>query len=427
MTFAQAERYLNSLSFKGIKLGLTNTKRLLKLIGNPHKEFESVHVTGTNGKGSTSTLISNILTQAGIRNGLYVSPHLETFRERISVDGGMISNNEAASLIERVALAVEKAKGFSVTYFEFMTAMAFLHFAEKGVKVAVVEVGLGGRFDSTNILTPLVSVITSVSMDHREYLGKTLASIAREKCGIVKPRRPLVTAAKGLAVIDVITKDAKEKKSPVYFAGRDFSAKRTGRTETGERFDFKSAKNNFTRAEVSLVGRQQVLNGAMAAQSALILRKSGFDISDDAILRGLATVSCPGRFEIARRKPLVIMDGAHNPKAASALCATLLERFGRGKMDFVFGAMRDKDYRRMIRFLAPAARSFTFYSPKVPRAAEPEVFAEVLKGSKIPCSVIRDKREVIRKIDMAPRNSVTCVTGSFYTLGELRAGLRKLK
>ncbi|MBI5815124.1 MAG: bifunctional folylpolyglutamate synthase/dihydrofolate synthase [Nitrospinae bacterium] len=426
MTFAEAERYLNSLSFKGIRLGLANTNRLLKLLGDPHKSFDSVHVTGTNGKGSTSTLISNILTRAGVSNGLYVSPHLETFRERISVNGSIVTTGQAAALVEKVRGAVERDGKLEVTYFEFMTAMAFLHFAQCGVKIAVVEVGLGGRFDSTNVLSPAVSVITSVSMDHREYLGNTLAAIAREKCGIVKKRTPLVTAASGARVIAEIMKDAKAKRSPVYLCGREFSGRRTGMTEDGECFDFQSSMGEVGGMEVSLVGRPQVLNGSMAIQTALLLLQKGVNIGEKAIRAGLSTVSLPGRFEIARRDPLVILDGAHNPKATSALCRTLLERFPERGIDFVFGAMKDKDYRRMLRNLSPAAKSFTFYSPPVPRAADPVVFKKAMGASRIPFRVARSLDDVIKTIVCARKNSVTCVTGSFYTIGEIRPLLRKV-
>ena len=423
MNFEKARAHLDSLSFKGMKLGLANTSTLLKELDDPHKKFVSVHVGGTNGKGSTSAMIASILANSGVKCGLYVSPHLETFRERISVNGAMIGKAKAAELVERVKEAVEKT-GVPATYFEFVTAMAFLHFAQEGTQAVAVEVGMGGRFDSTNIVTPAVSVITSIAMDHREHLGSTLRKIAFEKCGIIKKGRPVVTAVNAPSAIEEIVKTAGERSAPLSMLGEGFKLKRLKPTEDGERFDFESGSTRYEGLFVRLVGRQQVVNAAMAVKSALILRDGGFaGINEISIRRALAEVFLPGRFEMARKNPPLIYDGAHNPKACSALCRALIERFGPGRVDFIFGAMGDKDYARMIRNLMPAARSFTFFSPSVPRAVAPDVFAEALTGVKIPRKVARRLEDITRMINSAPRNSVTCVTGSFYTVGEIRAAM----
>lgn len=423
MNFEKARAHLDSLSFKGMKLGLANTTSLLKELGDPHKKFVSVHVGGTNGKGSTSAMIAAILANSGVKCGLYTSPHLETFRERISVNGAMIGKGKAAELVSRVKEAVEKT-GVPVTYFEFVTAMAFLHFAQEGVQAAVVEVGMGGRFDSTNVVTPAVSVITSIAMDHREHLGSTLRKIAYEKCGIIKSGRPVVTAVRTPSAIEVIVKTAGERSAPLSVSGDGFKLRRLKPVEDGERFNFESGSTRYEGLRVSLVGRQQVANAGMAVKAALILRDNGFEgITENSIRSALSGVFLPGRFEMARKNPPLIYDGAHNPKACSALCRALTERFGHSSVDFIFGSMGDKDYARMIRNLLPAARSFTFFSPSVPRAVPPDVFAETLKGSRIPRKVAQRLEGITRIINSAPRNSVTCVTGSFYTVGEIRAAM----
>jgi dihydrofolate synthase/folylpolyglutamate synthase len=424
MNFEKARAHLDSLSFKGMRLGLANTSALLKELGDPHKKFVSVHVGGTNGKGSTSAMIAAILTNSGIKCGLYVSPHLETFRERVCVNGAMVGEQKAASLVERVKEAVEKT-GVPVTYFEFVTAMAFLHFAREGVLAAAVEVGMGGRFDSTNVVTPAVSVITSIALDHREHLGGTLRQIAFEKCGIIKKGRPVVAAVRAPSAIDAILATAGERLAPVSMIGEDFKLRRLKPAENGERFNFQSGSTRYDGLYVSLVGRQQVVNAGMAVKSALILRDGGFaGINEISIRTALASVFLPGRFEIARKNPPLIYDGAHNPRACSALCRSLTERFGPRRVDFIFGAMGDKDYAGMIRNLLPAARSFTFFSPSVPRAVDPDAFAQTLRGSRIPRKAVRGLEDIIRIINSAPDDGVTCVTGSFYTVGDIRAAMR---
>lgn len=407
-----------------MRLGLTNTTALLKELGSPQKQFASVHIGGTNGKGSTSAMIASILSSSGIKCGLYVSPHLETFRERICVNGVMVSQKKAASLVERVKKAVEKT-GLPVTYFEFVTAMAFLHFADEGAHAAAVEVGMGGRFDSTNVVTPAVSVITSVAMDHREYLGSTLRQIAMEKSGIIKRGRPVVTAVRARSAIEEIVKTAKERSARLSRIGEDFSIRRIGSTDDGERFNFLSGGTKINGLCVRLVGQQQTANAALAVKTALILKDQGFNaITEDSIRSALAEVFLPGRFEMARVSPPLILDGAHNPKACSALCRELMKRYGSRRVDFVFGAMKDKDYPRMIRNLLPSARSFTFFSPSVPRAADPEDFHSALTDKRTPRRIERSLENIVKFLRNAPDNSVTCVTGSFYTVGEIRAALR---
>lgn len=421
--------YLRSLDFRGMRLGLERAELLLDRLGNPHRNYSVVHIAGTNGKGSTAGMIAAVLAEAGIRAGLYTSPHLETFRERIQINGRMISHAAAARLITEVRDVVESAgepAARQVTYFEFLTALAFLRFARESVRVAVVEVGMGGRYDSTNVVDPAVSVITSVAMDHRSHLGSSLKAIAGEKCGIIKKGRPVVLGARRADVAGVAEGVAAERGAPVWKIPRDYTSRRRGTMPQGERFDFHSRLGNIRDAEVALAGRSQVDNAAAAIMSLLLLRGEGLCVPEEAIRAGLKKASLPGRFETFHENPTIILDGAHNTKAASALRSTIIERFGPGRADIIFGAMVDKDYKRMLRTLRPAARSFYIYRPDVPRAAGLEdMLAAARAGSSIPAKALSGPERMLNLIGGAGKNRVFVVTGSFYTAGEVRAALRR--
>ncbi|VAX16882.1 Dihydrofolate synthase @ Folylpolyglutamate synthase [hydrothermal vent metagenome] len=425
LTYRQSTAYLNSLNFHGIKLGLSRTEKLLEALGNPHRNYKVIHVAGTNGKGSTATMIASVLTSAGVDNGLYVSPHLETFRERIQINGGMIGTSDAAKLVGDVKKAVNSVNDPGVTYFEFMTAMAFLHFSRNKVKVAVVEVGLGGRFDSTNIVNPAVSIITSLAMDHQSHLGVNLKSIAYEKCGIIKQKQPVVCGVRESAVAQHVLDNAKKKSAPLFLIRRDFSNRRLSMDKYSEQFNFESSYGALKKVAVSLAGKQQVDNASCAIMALQLLRNQGVEVDDNAIRLGLADVYCPGRFEVVNKEPMVILDGAHNPKAAMALCHALRERFGEGKVDIIFGAMKDKDYKKMIANLKPVARSFTFFAPDVPRSPDPKELAEAQTDGSIPTGIAENTHKILDIMEKSPSDSLFLVTGSFYTVGEIRAALRR--
>lgn len=423
-SFQQASDYLASLSFRGMKLGLANVRRLLERLDDPHHAFDSIHVAGTNGKGSTCAMLANILTRAGVRCGMCVSPHLETFRERIQVNGAMIAPEQVGPLVDAVRRAAEREQGLNPTYFEFMTAMAFLHFKNAGVNAAVLEVGLGGRFDATNVVNPAVSVITSIGMDHMAHLGDTMESIASEKCGIIKQGRPVVVGMEAGAALDVARRVAHMRKSALFALGEDFTAVRRGAMPWGERFDYSSPAGALTGLEVSLAGPRQVNNAAVVVRVIELLREQGYSIPEHSVREGLAAVFTPGRFERARAKPLVILDGAHNPQSAEALRDAAMERFGPKSLVIVFGAMMDKDYARMLEILAPLARAFICYTPPVERAADPADLASAQNDPAIPTTVARTMDELLAALDAIPRDTVVLCTGSFYTIGAIRGALR---
>jgi len=426
MNYQQARLYLDSLHFRGIKMGLGNIETLLGRLGDPHKGFSVIHIAGTNGKGSTCAMISSVLTCSGVSSGLYVSPHIESVRERIQLNGQIADKTTTADLVSAVKQAAEHAPCIRPTYFEFLTAMSFLCFARARVRVAVVEVGLGGRFDSTNIVDPEVSVITTIAMDHMESLGRDKEHIAIEKSGIIKQGRPLVLAVRDVKAAETIISIAKEKSAPVHLLARDFQYTPLTMTETGERFDYRSDTLELSDVDVGLVGRRQIDNASVAIRVAEIMRMAQIPVDERHIRNGLATLRLAGRFERVMSEPVVILDGAHNPDATSELCNTLLERFGPGRVDFIFGAMGDKDYASMLRNLRPSARSFACFSPDVPRAADPDKLAAAQTDSSIPTSTLKSAREVVRLVTNAPADAIFCVTGSFYTLGEIRPAIRKV-
>ncbi len=424
MDFRQASAYLDSLTFQGMKLGLEGASRLLNRLDNPHEKLKVIHVAGTNGKGSTCSMISSILTSAGISNGLYTSPHIESFTERIQINGAPIDERASAELITSVKSAAEAHEPLSPTYFEFMTAMAIKQFVDEGAEYAVLEVGLGGRFDATNIVDPEVSVITTIALDHMKHLGDSLSDIAFEKCGVIKNGAPLVCGVRDRSVSNDIIAQADSVSAPVTLIDRDFHTQRIEQDGWGERFNYRNG-GRLDNIDIPIPGVQQIDNASIAIAVAMILNGNGLDINESAIREGLANVKTPGRFEKVSDGPTIILDGAHNPHAAAALCATLLEKFGRKNVDFIFGPMGDKDYTSMFENLAPSARSFTCFSPDVERAIDPAQLAAAQADRSIPTTIANSVGDVIKLFNSADSGKVFCVTGSFYTLGELRPAIRQ--
>jgi len=338
--------YLDSLKGRGIQPGLGPVRRLLERLGSPQGRWKSILVGGTNGKGSIAAILAAILQAAGYRVGLYTSPHLVDFRERIRVDGAMIPE---AALRDRIR-EVRREDLEAVTYFEFATALAFLHFARCRVDVAVLEVGMGGRLDATNVVWPELSIISNIAMDHAKYLGRRLEDIAREKAGIIRRGGVCITAARQAPVLAVIEKVCRRKKARLLRVGREIRI----RAKTGGSFDFQGPALAMTNLVLSLKGPHQRENMACALGAAGILRGRGFEIADEAVRTGLSAVRWKGRLEIVAKHPTVLLDGAHNPAGAAALRKALGE-FTYRRLILVLGILADKDYRGMIRRLAPLA------------------------------------------------------------------------
>jgi dihydrofolate synthase/folylpolyglutamate synthase len=425
MGYEDAIRYLYALQHHGIKLGLENPRRLLARLGSPQGGFKSIHIAGTNGKGSTAAMLHSMLRRAGHRTGLFTSPHLVSFTERIRVNGGEITPDEVVSLAGEVREAAGSA-GLNPTFFEVVTAMGFLHFRRKGVEWAVVETGMGGRLDATNVLMPRATVITSISLDHSEFLGESIEDVAGEKAGIIKKGVPVVMAGQEGLWHEVIAKRAGELGSPLYSCGKDFDYKVTGHAPGRVSFDYSYEGLELAGLDVPLPGAYQAGNAALAVKAfQLVSGQHGPSAPFEAAVReGLSTLSWPGRLELIREKPPVFIDGAHNPAAAAALAETLKEDYlhGNEKLTLVIGVMADKDVRGILGPLLPLAGEAIFTAPEYGRAAAPEALAEYARD--MGCANAGVAVPVAQALLRAmARGRTVLVTGSFYTAGAAREAL----
>ena len=424
--FEKSLHYLYALQSHGIKPGLTRTSALLGALGNPHRSFRVLHVAGTNGKGSTAAMTASMLAKQGYRVGLYTSPHLIDFTERIQVNGAPISYDSVAVLTETVRHAAEGHLDEPPTFFEATTAMAFAHFAEVGVDVGVVEVGLGGRFDATNVVAPLVSVITTIALDHQQYLGDTVEAIAGEKAGIIKHGVPVVVGRIGAQPLLVVQTMAAGQEAPCRLLGREFDIQ----GETPARFSYHGVSQHYANLTCPLAGRHQLDNAACALAVLEVAQERGIFISEASVREGLRSVRWPGRLERAGGKPQILLDGAHNPQAADVLASYLTAQMAsrQGRLLFVVGMMRDKDRQGVLARLAriPGASHLILTKATHPRAAEPEELAQAAAGLGIPIEITSSiSAAFTRAHAFANREDTICVTGSLSVVGEAKAILEK--
>lgn len=381
MIYEDALKLIYKRQMFGMKLGLDNIKSLLESLGNPEKSFRCVHVAGTNGKGSTCAFISSIMQEAGYKVGLYTSPHLTDFRERIQINRELIPKRRVAMLLEKMLLFLDKH-----TYFEVVTALAFMHFSMEKIDLGVIEVGLGGRLDATNVISPEVSVITSISLDHIEHLGKTLDAIAAEKAGIIKPNSDVVVNS-GNKALKVIEEQCRKKSSRLHLA------------ETAA-------------ANTSLNGDFQKENAGLALCTIDVLRKKGFRASNHDIIRGLQNARWPGRMQYIGNR--LLLDCAHNPEGMMALRKEL-EKLNR-PVYMVIGIMEDKDISGMCRELDGIAEEYILTRPKIERSAEPARIAEHICGKTTIVENVKDAVEYAKL--RAGKNGLVVIAGSIFLVGE---------
>ena len=406
---------------------LARMERLLASLDNPHRRFPSVHIAGTKGKGSTAAMTASVLQAAGYRTGLYTSPHLHTFRERIRVDGQPIERAEVVALAERLRPLVEGVEG--ITTFEVMTAMAFLYFVERGVDFAVLEVGLGGRLDATNVVSPLVSVITSLSYDHTHILGHTLAQIAREKAGIIKRRVPVVSAPQPPEAMAVIEQVCREREAELLVVGRDWTWEAGEANLKGQWFKVaggggQEASRSFW---IPLLGRHQLINATIVVAAVEMLRQRGVHIPEASLREGLRRVRWPGRLEILGRKPFLVVDCAHNADSAQKLATALRELFAYRDLILVFGASADKDIRGMMRALLPLAREVILTRAHHPRAADPGALREEARSLGWEVAISEDVASALSQaLELAYEDDLVCVTGSTFVVAEAREAWAEL-
>ncbi len=425
MNYNDAMEYIhNSLKF-GIKLGLENMNTLMGLMGDVHKKLRYVHVAGTNGKGSTAAFISEILIKSGYKVGIFTSPYIERFSERIKVNGEEIKNEDIAriteSLKKNVDIMVQNGNG-NPTEFEIVTAMAFQYFYEMKCDIVVLEVGLGGRLDSTNIIdSSLLSVITTISYDHMDILGDTLSEIAFEKAGIIKKNGDVLLYPAS-AEIDKVFADTC-RKLDAKLSRADFSGIEIKENSIkGQRFSYKS----YEDLEISLLGIHQIKNAVMSILACEMLREKGLNISESTIREGLAATKWPGRFEVIKEVPLFVIDGAHNTEGAKALAENIKTYFFGKKIIFIIGVLKDKDYLKIIETVAPFAKRFITVTPKSSRslsAAELGKIVNTYCKDTIVSGTINEAVEIALK--MANEEDIICAFGSLYYIGEIREILRR--
>jgi dihydrofolate synthase / folylpolyglutamate synthase len=408
--------YLFGLQKYGIKFGLNCTENLLTRLGGPHRRLRCIHIAGTNGKGSTAAMLSRILKEHGLRVGLYTSPHLVRFTERFRIDEEEVSPERMMEIYGRVRQVVDDAE--PPTFFEIVTAMAFQYFAEEQVDWAIVEVGMGGRLDATNVIRPEVSVITNVSFDHEEYLGKTLAAIAREKAGIIKHQVPVVTGARQPLVQAIIKAACLRLEAPLFRLGKDF---RVGRNADGL-MRYQGLRRRFPSLELNLVGWHQFCNAALAVATLEVLEKEEtLSLNPGLIQEGLCRVDWPARLEILQEKPLIVLDGAHNPQGAECLRSALKQFFPRRRLHLVLGIMADKNIRGILSRLLPCAETAIFTQPKYARRAAPETLRQLGEPYHQKQYVIPDPQAAIQLArSLAAPEDVICITGSLYFAGEIK-------
>jgi dihydrofolate synthase/folylpolyglutamate synthase len=428
MTFSEAQRRLLALGDEvlAMKFGLRNMRVLLRELGSPHRRFRSIHVGGTNGKGSVCAMVDSVLRASGRRVGLFTSPHLTSIRERMQVNGRPISRKDFVQSYQRVALAVrrlqrERRLPAHPTYFETITAIAFDFFAHQKLHVAVLEVGMGGRLDSTNLVTPLITAITNVDFDHERFLGDTIEKIAREKAGIIKRRVAVLTAARRPAALRVIRQSAAIHQSQLIEVLRDSKASHVFASAAGSRFSLRTPHGSYHDMQISLAGRHQVDNAVLAVRILEECDATELRVSRKDLFEGLKEVRWPGRFEQMSQRPDIFVDGAHNPAGARALRQLVSTALRGRKIILIYGAMRDKAIRRVVQELQPIAEQIIFTRPFIKRAATPEKIFALVGEPRHPSFLAADLGHAIKLARrLAQRHSAILITGSLYLVGEAR-------
>ncbi|MCK4486833.1 MAG: bifunctional folylpolyglutamate synthase/dihydrofolate synthase [Desulfobacterales bacterium] len=402
----------------GIKLGLATISRLLRGLGNPQDRFSSIHIAGTNGKGSIAAFLSSVLAHGGYKVGLYTSPHLVRFNERIQINGCPISDKDMAQVAEAVQRIYSQAE--PPTFFECATAMALYHFASEGVDWAVLETGMGGRYDATNVVHPEVSIISNISMEHQEYLGNTLAKIAHEKAGIIKRGAGVVTGTRQKSALWVLKQVAAKKEVPLYRLGKGIRI----RKDNEGTFTYLGINRRWPRVKIGLIGDHQITNAALALGALELLLEKGLHLTDKAIYAGLASTRWPGRLEVLSRKPFILLDGAHNPSAVRTLKKFLENSNAFRRLTMVVGILEDKAWKPMLRELAGVADRMILTRPQYERAADPHELASFVRPLKQDLVVIPKLADAISlALEEASASDAVCITGSLYTVGDAKAYL----
>jgi dihydrofolate synthase/folylpolyglutamate synthase len=446
MDYSQAMAYIKNTAKFGSKLGLERTEKILELLGDPHKKLKCIHIAGTNGKGSTTAMITKILVEAGYKVGSYISPFIEEFEERMQINNENISKDDLSDIVTRVSKAVDTvvALGYSnPTEFEIITCAGFLYFYENKVDFAVVEVGIGGRLDSTNVITPILSVITSVSLDHTQILGDTIDKIAFEKAGIIKNGIPVIMFPQQKQSEEVIEKTCQERNCKLIKVSTDSSLflgkenlQQVAITSMGgelynnntitQRIKVQTLKSDYI-IELALLGKHQLLNCSVVIHAIEELIEQGFKISKDSILMGLKSVKWPARLEVMNKKPLVVIDGAHNVDGIKNLTESIDMYFNYNKVILILGILADKEVAEMIKTIVPKASRIITVTPHSDRAELSEELKVEVEKYTTNCEAIEDYEEAYRKaLSYCGEEDLLLVAGSLYMAGDMRKIIRNI-
>jgi len=417
LSYEDAVAYLFGLQKYGIKFGLSKTSNLLKAFGNPHLGQKYIHIAGTNGKGSVAAMLESIWMNSGLRVALYSSPHLVRFTERFRINGKEIHPDEVADLVKDLKRVINPTQ--PPTFFEVTTAMALIYFAREKPDISIMEVGMGGRLDATNVIRPMASVITNISLDHQYFLGPRLTDIAGEKAGIIKPGIDLVTAATQPQVIKVFSDTCKRRKAPFWRVGREIRYRRNG-----AQLNYYGMGRIERDLDLGLLGKHQLRNAALALAVVELIERRGFTVSSEHIREGLSKPRWPGRMQVVSTKPLIILDGAHNPDAMRNLVDSMRDAFQWKRLILVLGVMGDKDIPRIIKRIVPIADYVIYTRPEYYRAAEPQVLMKEAAPFSKEGEIIPTLPEALRKAKGRSKpGDVILVTGSLFTVGEAMACL----
>lgn len=407
----------------GIKPGLDTERELLARLANPQDRFAVIHIAGTNGKGSVSAMLDAVLRTAGYRVGLYTSPHLVRFNERIRVGGHSITDEELAELfdlMEPQAQAVKAATGREATFFEFTTALAFEYFRRKNVQLAVVETGMGGRLDATNVVTPLLSVITRIGLEHTEYLGATIEAIAGEKAGIIKAGRPVVCGAMPAGARDVIRAAAGERGALLVDATETAVVRRVSQSLAGQKLALSTGTRDYGTVTMSFLGKHQIENCATALAALETILDAGVPVSEEAVRQGLAAARWPARLQVLSELPPVLLDGAHNPDGARVLAVALRELFGKRPVGLVWGMCGDKDALGFAKALGGRVKRCWAVPLRSERGVDPAKLALLACGE----GWVAETRRLPEALDQArawaaEEGGGVCIAGSLFLAGEV--------
>ena len=416
MNYTEALEYIHGVSWTFCKPGLERIGELCERLGHPEKKLKFIHVAGTNGKGSTSSMLDSVLRKAGYKTGLYTSPYIRVFNERMRINGENISNDELATLTEYIKPIADQMAD-NPTEFELITALAFEYFARNNCDVVILEAGMGGRLDSTNIIdTSVLSIITGIALDHTAFLGDTVEKIATEKAGIIKENTPVLYGGADENAKAIIKAKAKEMRSE--FQCVDYGNLKIKKIELdGSTFDF----GNFANLKIKLLGAYQPRNASIVVSAVEILRKNGFEISEETLREGLSTAEWQGRFEILSREPLIIFDGAHNPQGIEAAVESIKLYFKEEKVCIVTGVLRDKDYTHIAKMLSTVAMQAFTFTPDSPRALDASDYAATLCSAginAIPSENVGEALSMAKTFATAKKCPIICV-GSLYAYAEI--------